>query len=61
MSYICELCKKLILPTISYEKKSIAFSIESCEIVGGCGNKVIYRHICPECRKILSLKNNFIR
>lgn len=54
MSYVCELCKEVILPIISYENDRVIYSIEAYEIRGGLGNKAIYQHVCPECQKKLS-------
>lgn len=54
MSYVCELCKEVILPVINYEDDRVIYSIEAYEIRGGLGNKTIYQYVCPECQKKLS-------
>lgn len=59
MSYVCELCNEIILPIISYEKDCVVYSIESYAIRGGCGNKLIYKHICPNCQNKLNLKKEW--
>lgn len=60
-TFLCPLCRKIVFPNVSIvDDGRIEFEIESVDICGGLGNRVLYKNVCDECRKQMTIGRNFI-
>lgn len=54
--FICSICGKIVSPEVIVNQNgTIDMTIETGELRGGLGNKVIKNHICKKCIQNMSL------